>query len=108
MKRRTTGLLNWVGLALVLLFPGFSLGGEGISKALVPRGVTIELTKDFYETLRDEGGRGTKGYSSDPSSEYLRQIAVSTRFMVETNLQILRFQEEIMRLLDNRSGHNRK
>ncbi len=110
MKRRATGLLYWAGplLTLVLLFPGLSHGGDAICKTRVPRGIYIELTEDFYETLKDEGARGTKVYGSDPSAEYLRQIAVSTRFMVETNLQILRLQEEIIRLFDTPSEHNRK
>lgn len=110
MVKRNWGFLYGAGvfLALMLWIPGLSQGGEGTLKTRVPKGVYIDLTKDFYETLREEGGRGTDVYSNDPSSEYLRQIAVSTRFMVETNLQILRLQEEIIRLLDARSKQNRK
>ena len=108
MKRRMRGLIGGTGLllALMLWMPGLSHGGDGIRKRQVPKGVYIDLTKDFYETLREEGGRGTKVYSNDPSVEYLRRIAVSTRFMVETNLQILRLQEEIIRRLDARAGQS--
>lgn len=110
MKRQNRALLCGTVfiLALMLWIPGISHGGEGIPRTQVPKGVYVDLTRDFYETLRQEGDRGTKVYSNDPSSEYLRQIAVSTRFIVETNLQILRLQEEIIRLLEDRSGQNRK
>ena len=110
MKKRNKGLPYGACLFLTLMLwmPGLSHGGDGIPKTRVPKGVYIDLTQDFYETLREESGSGTKVYSNDPSSEYLRQIAVSTKFIVETNLQILRLQEEIIRLLDTRSGQNRK
>lgn len=110
MKKRNKGLPygTCLFLTLMLWMPGLSHGGDGIPKTRVPKGVYIDLTQDFYQTLREEGGSGTKVYSNDPSSEYLRQIAVSTKFIVETNLQILRLQEEIIRLLDTRSGQNRK
>ena len=68
-------------------------------KNYLPEGIYIELTKDFYEALRGEGSKGTKVYTNDPSNEYLKQIAISTRFMVETNLQILKQQETIIQLL---------
>ena len=65
----------------------------------IPEGVYIKLTKDFYEALKNEGSRGPKVYSNNPSSGHLKEIAISTRFMVETNLQILRNQEQIIELL---------
>jgi hypothetical protein len=58
----------------------------------------LELTEDFYRTLRSEG---TRTYATTGSSdEYLRQIAVSSRFMVETNLQLLQQQKRIIQLLE--------
>jgi len=60
--------------------------------------VELQLTEDFYRALRDEGA---KTYSTDRSDEYLRQIAVSTRFMVETNLRLLQQQERIIQLLED-------
>ena len=65
----------------------------------IPEGVYIELTKDFYQALRDEGSQGTITYSNDPSIEYLKQISISARFMVETNLNILKQQERLIQLL---------
>jgi hypothetical protein len=61
-----------------------------------PRTV-VELTEDFYRTLRSEG---TRTYATGSSDEYLRQIAVSSRFMVETNLQLLQQQKRIIQLLE--------
>jgi hypothetical protein len=57
----------------------------------------LQLTEDFYQALRAEG---TKTYATGTSDEHLRQIAVSTRFMVETNLQLLRQQKRIIQLLE--------
>ena len=64
-------------------------------------GVYINLTEDFYRALRDEGNRQSTTYSTEKSNEYLRQIAVSTKFAVETNLQIIKQQEQIIRLLES-------
>jgi hypothetical protein len=57
------------------------------------------LNKDFYEALKGEANGGSKVYSNNPSEDYLRQIAVSSRFMVETNLQILKQQEQMIQML---------
>ena len=59
--------------------------------------IELQLTEDFYRALRTDGA---KTYATDQSDEYLRQIAVSTRFMVETNLRLLRQQERIIQLLE--------
>ncbi len=86
-------------LGMILWGPIMTYGENKGSENPIPEGVYIELTKDFYEALRDEGSRGTKNYSNDPSLEYLKEISISSRFMVETNLQILRHQERIIQLL---------
>jgi hypothetical protein len=62
-------------------------------------GIYLELTEDFYKALKEDAG-DTKRYSNQMSDAHLREIAVSTRFMVETNLQILRQQEKIIQLLE--------
>ena len=67
----------------------------------MPEGVYLKLTKEFYEALKAEGEEGVKVYSNDPSKEYLRQIAVASRYLVETNLQILKNQERIIKLLES-------
>jgi hypothetical protein len=79
---------------------------EAAQKNKLPEGVYLDLTRDFYETLKNEGGKNVKSYSNDPSTEYLRKISISAQFMVETNLQILKQQEQILQLL--RSGLEKK
>ena len=69
-------------------------------------GVYLKLTEDFYRALREESDSGSRRYSTDRSNHYLREIAVSTRFMVETNLQILKQQESIIRLLEVLKSQN--
>ena len=85
---------------------------ESVSKDApegAPKGVYIELTKEFYESLMDGNRRGNYRYTTnDPSIEYLKEISISTRFMVETNLQILRQQEKIIELLESLSKDTKK
>ncbi len=65
--------------------------------------ITIELTEDFYRALRNEEA---KTYTTERQDEYLRQIAVSTRFMVETNLRIIEQQARIIELLEKQPTKN--
>lgn len=62
------------------------------------RHIEVELTESFYRALRAEGDNKT--YRTDTSEEYLRQIAVSSRFTVESNLKIIKQQERIIELLE--------
>jgi hypothetical protein len=59
--------------------------------------VEVHLTESFYRAL---GEQGAKTYTNSVSDDYLRQIAVSTRFMVETNLRIIEQQARIIELLE--------
>lgn len=67
--------------------------------------VEVELTESFYRALRAEG---TKTYSTDKSEEYLRQIAVSSRYAVESNLKIIKQQERIIELLEKMNMDRQK
>ena len=86
-------------LAVILWSPIPIFSEDSGPENRVPEGIYIELTRDFYESLRDKGEGGGRLYSNDPSIEYLREISISSRFMVETNLQILKQQEKILQLL---------
>jgi len=88
-------------VAALFLFPALSFSEEKIAGYPVRSGVFIELTEDFYRALREESDRGSRTYSTDQSDEYLRQISVSAKFMVETNLHILKQQDTIIRLLES-------
>ncbi len=88
-------------LGFLLLGQGFLLSRHAGSERAVPKGIWLKLDKDFYEALKAEGNGGDKVYSNSPSEDYLRQIAVSSRFMVETNLQILKQQESMIQLLQS-------
>jgi hypothetical protein len=99
LRRKTT---NGFILAAILatmgsVFPGTaSRADETTGERWKPR-TELQLTEDFYQALRSEGA---KTYTTGASDEYLRQIAVSTRFMVETNLQLLQQQKRIIQLLE--------
>ena len=81
---------------------------DSVSNMNLPEGIYLELTRDFYEALRNDGFKGERVYSNDPSADYLREISISSRFMVETNLQILKQQERIIQLLRETSKENKK
>jgi hypothetical protein len=66
----------------------------------VPRGTYIELNSDFYRAIREEGN--TKNYSTEMGQDYLKEIAISTRYMAETSLQILKNQERLISMLESR------
>lgn len=88
-------------MILLLLCPHTQISSrENDEKNRLPEGVYIELTRDFYEAMKDRGTGGQTVYTNDPSIEYLREISVSSRFAVETNLQIIRQQERIISLLE--------
>ena len=90
-------------LEIILLGPALIHGQDDAPGKRLPEGVYMELTKDFYEALKGGDTGGVKVYTNDPSSQYLREIAVSTRFMVETNLRILKQQERMIQLLESLS-----
>lgn len=62
-----------------------------------PARIEVELTESFYRALQAEG---SKTYSTDKSEAYLRQIAVSARYAVESNLKIIQQQDRIIELLE--------
>lgn len=63
-------------------------------------GIRVELTREFYEALQQQGGTDSRTYSNDPRNEYLRRIAVSSEFAVKTNLTIIEQQDRIIKLLE--------
>ena len=65
-------------------------------------GALLVLDKEFYEALN--GGSNGRTYSSDKNREYLRQISVSTKYMVETNFRILEQHERMIQLLQSIAG----
>jgi hypothetical protein len=65
------------------------------------RKIVIELTEDYYRALRNEAD---KTYTTERQDEYLRQIAVSTKFMVETNLRIIEQQARVIELLEKQAA----
>jgi hypothetical protein len=84
-----------------MTFPGICKGQQKQPVYNRGEGVSLYLTEDFYRALRDENASGEKVYSNKASDEYLRQIAVSAKFMVETNIQILKQQETVIQLLQS-------
>jgi len=87
------------GVAIVLLAPTlflFSGAKAHAGEDRAPR-IEVDLSESFYRALRDEG---STTYSTNKSEDYLRQIAVSSRFAVESNLRIIKQQERIIELLE--------
>jgi hypothetical protein len=88
-------------LGICLLFGSTAFAEEGKGHYNLPPGVYLELTEDFYQALKHDTPDNVKRYNNKSSDDYLRQIAVSSRFMVETNIQILKQQERILQLLES-------
>ncbi len=61
-------------------------------------GIYFDLTEAFNQALTEQNA-GSKNYSNNPSEVYLKQIAVSSEFLVKTNLELIRQQQEIIELL---------
>jgi hypothetical protein len=59
----------------------------------------MDLTESFYRALQTDSSSGDRIYGTGSADDYLRQIAISTKFMVETNLQIIKQQEKMIELL---------
>jgi hypothetical protein len=103
-SHRRLSIFLWAVCFLTVFFyttTGSVALDAGTGGRQVPDGVTVELTKEFYEALLNKNASGKTVYTNDPSQEYLQQIAVSTRFLVETNLEILKQQERLNRLLES-------
>ncbi|MEW6667027.1 MAG: hypothetical protein AB1512_17630 [Thermodesulfobacteriota bacterium] len=102
MKRLGKTALVFVAgsvLGLVLGQTWVGYGQDGNPRYRLPEGVYLDLNREFYQALKEEGGT-SRSYSNDMSLNYLREISISTRFMVETNLQILKTQERLIQLLE--------
>lgn len=83
----------------------YCLAGDSDSENGLPEGVYMKLNKEFYDSLSNND---KYTYSNNKSTEYLRDISISSKFMVETNLQIIRQQEEIIRLLETIADKKKK
>ena len=99
LKTRKRSIIAALVVSVIWLGQGLLYAQEEGVNRRIPKGLYIELNKEFYEALKEEGTGGKKVYSNNPSEEYLRQIAISSRFIVETNLQILKQQENMIQLL---------
>ena len=95
-------------IALFIALPGIAQAADSYKKPYsrhhVPPGVFVELTDNFYKALKNDQSLHNRVYTNRVTDEYLRQIAVSTRFMVETNLKIIEQQEKIIELLEKGRG----
>jgi hypothetical protein len=94
------GIVFAVVLSVLMALHHQTAGAESGSQDYRKK-ITIELTEDFYKALRNEG---TTTYTTERQNEYLRQIAVSTKFMVETNLRIIEQQARMIELLEKQNS----
>ena len=90
--------------ALLLAIGSSAPAGDRPPRESRPPAIFLDISEAFYRALdaRDRGERVSGTDTAAMADEYLRQIAVSTRYMVETNLQLLRQQERIIQLLEGR------
>ena len=102
MKSMKPSRLIFFGLVLaglVLIWVPPNAAQESNTRHGIPEGVFVSITKDFYREL-EKSEEGERVYGTNRSDEYLRQISVSTKYMVETNIRIINQQEKIIELLE--------
>ncbi len=88
------------GMAILMVLPIVGSAETDTKRPYPLKGIYLEMTEDFYRALKEQGHSTTQTYSTKMSDEHLCQIAISSRYMVETNLQIMRQQERIIQLLE--------
>jgi len=63
-------------------------------------GIFLEMNEDFYRALDEETTSGSTTLTTNKSDILLNKIAITGRYAVETNIQILQQQERIIQLLE--------
>ena len=63
-------------------------------------GIFLQMNEDFYRALDEEAQSGSTTLTTNKSDILLNRIAITGRYAVETNLQILQQQERIIQLLE--------
>ena len=98
-QRQFTGLALWLVILAVTVSGIRPADARDLEKSGPQRTeVEVQLTESFYRALRAEDGRT---YTTNKREELLRQIAVSSKFMVETNLKVIENQKRIIELLES-------
>ena len=97
MKKKSL-MIAGIFLALMMVSFSTSTGDEAKGRHRLRTGVYVDMTEEFYRALQE--GDHSKKLSTNSSENYLHQIAIATRYTVETNLQILNQQERIIKLLE--------
>jgi|GEM_PF-1342946 len=104
-------LWKLVGTALLLTLPLAVQAADerppqasGRHPSYPPVGIYLDLTEEFNRAMQSDSGGGNRTLSTNMSEDYLHQIAIATRYTVETNLQILKQQERIIQLLEQNKG----
>ena len=101
-----------IGTSLALLLAGMAVyaaderppQAPGQRYSHPPVGIYLDLTEEFNRAMQSDGAGGGRTLSTNMSEDYLHQIAIATRYTVETNLQILKQQERIIQLLEKNAG----
>ena len=110
--KNTRWMLTGTALLLLLLVAGIAVQAAderppqapGQRHSYPPVSLYLDLTEEFNRAMQSDGTGGTRTLSTHMSEDYLHQIAIATRYTVETNLQILRQQERIIQLLEKNAG----
>lgn len=98
----------WAGLVLIALVLAAAIAHatrpHSPYHGYPPVGIHFQITEDFYRALNEQGSENAGKPTAGASEDYLHQIAIATRYTVETNLIILKQQERIIQLLEGMGG----
>jgi len=91
---------------LILVLAGVALGWPPYHGGRPHVGIYFDLTEAFNRAMAEERG-DSKSYNTSASDQYLKQIAVSAEFLVKTNLELIRLQQELIDLLKQQQAGKR-
>ena len=91
----TTVLL--LGAGIQELDRGYS---EEAGSGFIPEGTIIVLSDDFMRNLQDAQQRNVIDYGKSREEQLLSHLALLGRYLVETNLMLVKQQNRIIELLE--------
>ncbi len=96
-------ILGLLLTGLIVAIAGVALGWPPYHGGQPHVGIYFDLTEAFNRAMAEESG-DSKNYTTSASDQYLKQIAVSAEFLVKTNLELIRLQQELIDLLKQQQG----
>ena len=100
MKLQRMPIITGCLVLLALMVVGLAHARRPDHPASYPlNGIFLQMNEDFYRALDEEAQSGSTTLTTNKSDILLNKIAITGRYAVETNIQILQQQARIIELL---------